>query len=137
MVYAVAHIRGGGEMGRAWYQIHGAPWRPSATALLRRSHSPAATLSASISPTSPPTVSHSRATVATVPLLLPGKYLNKKNTFTDFCDVAEHLTKTGWTAPDRLACIGRSAGGLLMGATLNLRPDLFRCCIAVRTEHGS
>lgn len=63
---------------------------------------------------------------------LHGKYLKKKNTFSDFCAVAQHLVDAGWTAPDRLACVGRSAGGLLMGATLNLRPDLFRCCIAVR-----
>lgn len=78
---AVAHIRGGGEMGREWYEKQ-------------------------------------------------GKYLTKLNTFRDFIDVAEHLVSTGWTQPSKLAISGRSAGGLLMGATLNMRPDLFRCVIA-------
>lgn len=81
LVYAVAHIRGGGEMGRHWYQLE-------------------------------------------------GKYLQKKNTFSDFCDVAAHLVAQGWTAPNKLACMGRSAGGLLMGAVINMRPDLFRVCLA-------
>jgi oligopeptidase B len=76
MVFAIAHIRGGGEMGRPWYES--------------------------------------------------GKFLNKKNTFTDFIACAEHLIREGWTASDRLAIAGGSAGGLLMGAVLNLRPDLFR-----------
>ena len=78
---AVAHIRGGGEMGRDWYEKQ-------------------------------------------------GKYLTKLNTFHDFIDVAEHLVSTGWTQTSKLAISGRSAGGLLMGATLNMRPDLFRCVVA-------
>jgi oligopeptidase B len=78
---AIAHIRGGGEMGREWYEKQ-------------------------------------------------GKYFTKLNTFYDFIDVAEHLVSTGWTQPSRLAISGRSAGGLLMGATLNMRPDLFRCVVA-------
>jgi oligopeptidase B len=78
---AVAHIRGGGEMGREWYEKQ-------------------------------------------------GKYLTKLNTFYDFIDVAEHLISTGWTQQSKLAISGRSAGGLLMGATLNMRPDLFRCVVA-------
>jgi oligopeptidase B len=79
-VYAVAHIRGGGEMGRPWY--------------------------------------------------LDGKLLNKRNTFTDFTDCAEHLVKEGWTEPGRIAARGASAGGLLMGAVANLRPDLFGTVLA-------
>lgn len=79
-VFAIAHIRGGSEMGRAWYE--------------------------------------------------GGRMLNKKNTFTDFVACAEHLVAEGFTAPDKLACQGRSAGGLLMGAVVNLRPDLFRAVIA-------
>ena len=55
-----------------------------------------------------------------------GKYLTKMNTFTDFCDCAEHLVRAGWCTASRLAIEGRSAGGLLMGAVLNLRPDLFK-----------
>ena len=78
---AIAHIRGGGEMGREWYEKQ-------------------------------------------------GKYFTKLNTFHDFIDVAEHLVSTGWTQPSKLAISGRSAGGLLMGATLNMRPDLFRCVVA-------
>ena len=78
---AVAHIRGGGELGRDWYEKQ-------------------------------------------------GKYLTKLNTFYDFIDVAEHLVSTGWTQPNKLAISGRSAGGMLMGSTLNMRPDLFRCVIA-------
>ena len=78
---AVAHIRGGGELGRDWYEKQ-------------------------------------------------GKYLTKLNTFHDFIDVAEHLAATGWTQPSSLAISGRSAGGLLMGAVTNMRPDLFRCVIA-------
>lgn len=76
MVFAMAHIRGGGEMGRLWYDH--------------------------------------------------GKLLSKLNTFTDFIASAEHLIATGWTAADRLAIAGGSAGGLLIGTVLNMRPDLFR-----------
>jgi len=78
VVVAIAHIRGGGEMGRHWYEN--------------------------------------------------GKYLFKKNTFNDFIASAEHLITTGFTAKDKLAISGGSAGGLLMGAVLNLRPDLFKAC---------
>jgi oligopeptidase B len=78
---AVAHIRGGGELGRDWYEKM-------------------------------------------------GKYTTKMNTFHDFIDVAESLVATGWTQPNCLAITGRSAGGLLMGAVLNMRPDLFRCVVA-------
>lgn len=79
-VYAVAHIRGGQEMGRQWYDN--------------------------------------------------GKLLNKKNTFTDFIACAEHLVNEKYTAPERLVIEGGSAGGLLMGAVTNLRPDLFCSVIA-------
>ncbi|MGV3522964.1 MAG: S9 family peptidase [Candidatus Sericytochromatia bacterium] len=79
-VYAIAHIRGGEEMGRRWYEN--------------------------------------------------GKLLNKRNTFTDFISVAEHLIAQGYTRPDQLAIEGGSAGGLLMGAVSNLRPDLFQSVIA-------
>ena len=79
-VFAVAHVRGGGEMGRRWYEN--------------------------------------------------GKMLHKKNTFTDFVACAEHLVETGHAAADRLVVRGGSAGGLLVGAVLNLRPDLFRAAIA-------
>lgn len=79
-VFAVAHIRGGSEMGRAWYEN--------------------------------------------------GKLLNKKNTFTDFVAAAETLIAAGYTRPDKLVIMGRSAGGLLMGAVTNLRPDLFAGVIA-------
>ncbi len=74
-VYAIAHVRGGGEMGEPWHD--------------------------------------------------DGKLLNKRNTFTDFIACAEHLIATGYADPDRLAISGGSAGGLLIGAVLNLRPDLF------------
>ncbi|MCB0184987.1 MAG: S9 family peptidase, partial [Caldilineaceae bacterium] len=80
MVYAIAHIRGGGEMGRPWY--------------------------------------------------LNGKLLHKMNTFTDFVDCAQSLVDAGVTAPETLTVMGRSAGGLLMGAVVNLRPDLFKAVIA-------
>ncbi|MEM1000724.1 MAG: S9 family peptidase [Bacteroidota bacterium] len=76
LIFAIAHIRGGGEMGRAWYEN--------------------------------------------------GKFLFKKNTFSDFIAVAEHLITTGVTARDRLGIMGGSAGGLLMGAVINMRPDLFK-----------
>eukprot|EP00976_Prorocentrum_cordatum_P038541 784375-Prorocentrum_minimum.AAC.1 len=59
-----------------------------------------------------------------------GKYLTKMNTFTDFCDCAEHLVRAGWCTADKLAIEGRSAGGLLMGVVLNLRPDLFKVALA-------
>lgn len=76
VVYAVAHVRGGGEMGRGWYE--------------------------------------------------QGRLAAKENTFSDFVACADHLVETGWVAPDRLAAEGRSAGGLLMGAVLNLAPERFR-----------
>ncbi|MEA3056343.1 MAG: oligopeptidase [Actinomycetota bacterium] len=78
--FAIAHIRGGGEMGRRWY--------------------------------------------------LDGKYLDKRNTFTDFVACARHLVDEGWTAPAQLAIRGGSAGGLLMGAVVNLAPDLFGAVVA-------
>ena len=55
---------------------------------------------------------------------------NKRNTFTDFIAAAEHLIAAGYTAPDRLVINGGSAGGLLMGAVTNLRPDLFHAVLA-------
>lgn len=79
-VYALAHVRGGQEMGRSWYE--------------------------------------------------DGKLLRKMNTFTDFIDVAEHLVEAGFTRPDRMYAQGGSAGGLLVGAVMNLRPDLFHGVIA-------
>jgi len=79
-VYAIAHIRGGGEMGRHWY--------------------------------------------------LDGKFLKKRNTFTDFIACAEHLVAEGWTTRGQLAIRGGSAGGLLMGAVVNAQPDLFGAVIA-------
>ncbi|CAL8468613.1 g8153 [Coccomyxa elongata] len=77
--YAIAHIRGGGDMGRQWYE--------------------------------------------------DGKFLKKKNTFTDFIAVAEHLIAHKYTRPSNLCIEGRSAGGLTMGAVLNMRPDLFNAAI--------
>ena len=59
-----------------------------------------------------------------------GTYLHKKNTFTDFIAAAEHLIERRYTAADRLCIQGRSAGGLLIGAVLNMRPDLFAAAIA-------
>jgi oligopeptidase B len=79
-VFAIAHIRGGGEMGRRWYDN--------------------------------------------------GKMLHKRNTFTDFIAVAEHLVAENYTSTDRLVIRGGSAGGLLMGAVTNLRPDLFKAVLA-------
>lgn len=61
---------------------------------------------------------------------LDGKFLKKKNTFTDFIAAGEHLVNQKYTNPDKLAIMGGSAGGLLMGATINMRPDLFNCCVA-------
>ncbi|MGH7539754.1 MAG: S9 family peptidase, partial [Gemmatimonadota bacterium] len=79
-VYAIAHVRGGEELGRSWYE--------------------------------------------------DGKLFKKKNTFTDFIDVAEFLVAEGYADPDRLFAMGGSAGGLLMGAVVNMRPDLWRGVIA-------
>jgi len=59
-----------------------------------------------------------------------GRMLNKMNTFTDFVAVAEHLVRQRYTSAARLAIQGGSAGGLLMGAVTNLRPDLFRVVVA-------
>ncbi|HEV7704364.1 MAG TPA: prolyl oligopeptidase family serine peptidase, partial [Gemmatimonadaceae bacterium] len=78
--YAIAHIRGGQEMGREWYD--------------------------------------------------DGKMMNKKNTFNDFVDVAEYLEKQKFTSADKMVANGGSAGGLLMGAVSNMRPDLFRAIVA-------
>ncbi len=80
VVVAYAHVRGGGEMGRAWYE--------------------------------------------------DGKLGKKLNTFTDFIACAEHLIQAGLTESAKLAALGVSAGGLLMGAITNLRPDLFQAVIA-------
>lgn len=79
-VYAIAHIRGGSEMGRYWYDT--------------------------------------------------GKMLHKKNTFTDFIACGEHVLAKGYTEAGKLFCAGGSAGGLLMGAVLNMRPDLFEGVVA-------
>src|SRR2546423_10130809 len=79
VVTAVAHIRGGGEMGKAWHDA--------------------------------------------------GKMMNKKTTFTDFITCAEDLVKRGYGSKYRRVIEGRSAGGLLMGAVLNMRPDLFKAAI--------
>jgi oligopeptidase B len=80
MVYAVAHIRGGQEMGRAWYD--------------------------------------------------DGHLLKKRNTFTDFIDVTRGLVKQGYAAKGRVAAMGGSAGGLLMGAVANMAPQDYRVMIA-------
>ncbi len=79
VVYAIAHIRGGGEMGEAWHE--------------------------------------------------GARMLTKKNTFTDFVACADYLVANKYAARERLAIEGRSAGGLLVGATLNLRPDLCRAAL--------
>lgn len=79
-VYAIAHIRGGQEMGRQWYE--------------------------------------------------DGKMFKKKNTFTDFIDCAEFLIEEKYTTSEHLFASGGSAGGLLMGAVVNMRPDLFKGVIA-------
>ncbi|MEI6815306.1 MAG: S9 family peptidase [Bacteroidota bacterium] len=60
-----------------------------------------------------------------------GKLMNKMNTFTDFIACAEHLIKEQYTSSDRLAIMGGSAGGLLMGAVVNLRPELFKVVIGM------
>ena len=78
--FAIAHIRGGEEMGRHWYE--------------------------------------------------DGKLLNKKNTFYDFIDCGEYLIKEKYAAPDQLYAQGGSAGGLLMGAVMNMRPDLWKGVVA-------
>ena len=59
-----------------------------------------------------------------------GKLLHKKNTFTDFITCAEHLIAEKYTASDKLVIQGGSAGGLLMGAVTNMRPDLFHAVVA-------
>jgi len=59
-----------------------------------------------------------------------GKMLKKKNTFTDFIAAADHLVKEKYTAKDRLVITGGSAGGLLMGAVMNMRPDLFKAVVS-------
>lgn len=59
-----------------------------------------------------------------------GKLMNKMNSFTDFICCAEHLIQEGYTSRGRLAIYGRSAGGLLIGAVLNMRPDLFKAALA-------
>ncbi|WP_285180420.1 prolyl oligopeptidase family serine peptidase, partial [Mycobacterium tuberculosis] len=59
-----------------------------------------------------------------------GKKLTKKNTFTDFVRVTEHLIEAGWADPARIAALGGSAGGLLMGAVANLAPALYAGVVA-------
>jgi oligopeptidase B len=59
-----------------------------------------------------------------------GRMMKKLNTFTDFIAAAEHLVAEKWTSPDRLVIEGGSAGGLLMGAVANLRPDLFKAVVS-------
>jgi oligopeptidase B len=61
---------------------------------------------------------------------IDGRMLNKINSFTDFIACAEHLIEDGYTSSDRLVVRGRSAGGLLMGAITNMRPDLFKVVVA-------
>jgi oligopeptidase B len=80
VVFVIAHIRGGGELGRHWYE--------------------------------------------------DGKKLSKKNTFTDFIAATDWLTQSGWVAPDRIAALGGSAGGLLMGAVANLAPEKYAAIVA-------
>jgi len=81
VVFAIAHVRGGGELGRHWYEKG-------------------------------------------------GKYLQKRNTFSDTVACAERLIELNLTQPAKLGLEGRSAGGLLVGAVLNMRPDLFKAAIA-------
>lgn len=78
--FAIAHVRGGEEMGRYWYE--------------------------------------------------DGKLLKKKNTFFDFIDCGEFLVKEGYTSSEKMFALGGSAGGLLVGAVINYRPDLFKGVIA-------
>jgi oligopeptidase B len=78
--YAIAHVRGGEELGRSWYE--------------------------------------------------DGKLLKKKNTFTDFIACAEYLIAVKYTSPHKLCIAGGSAGGLLIGAVINMRPDLFQAAVA-------
>ena len=59
-----------------------------------------------------------------------GKLLDKENTFTDFIACAEHLVQEGYASPQKLVAVGGSAGGMLMGAVANMRPDLFRAIVA-------
>jgi oligopeptidase B len=59
-----------------------------------------------------------------------GRMLKKRNTFTDFIAAAEHLIAEKWTSPERLVIEGASAGGLLMGAVVNLRPDLWKAVVS-------
>ena len=80
VIFVVAHIRGGGEMGRAWYD--------------------------------------------------QGKKLHKKNSFTDFVAATEHVAASGWVNPARIAAMGGSAGGLLMGAVANLAPEKYKAIVA-------
>jgi oligopeptidase B len=80
VIFAMAYIRGGGEMGEEWRD--------------------------------------------------DGRMMSKMNTFYDFIDCAEYLVKNKYTSSDRLVIQGRSAGGMLMGAVTNLRPDLFKAVIA-------
>ncbi|MNJ99752.1 Protease 2 [compost metagenome] len=79
-VYAMAHIRGGSEMGREWFEN--------------------------------------------------GRTVNKKNTFTDFIDTTEYLVNNKYASPRRVYAMGGSAGGLLMGAIMNMRPDLYTGIVA-------
>lgn len=79
-VFAIAHVRGGGELGEAWYRA--------------------------------------------------GKLANKQNSFSDFIACAEHLCAEGYSTPQQTVISGGSAGGLLMGAVLNQRPQQFAACIA-------
>ena len=59
-----------------------------------------------------------------------GKFLNKRNTFTDFIACAKHVIANGYTVPEKMSMEGRSAGGLLMGAVLNMAPELFKAAVA-------
>ncbi|KDP40467.1 hypothetical protein JCGZ_24466 [Jatropha curcas] len=79
-IFAIAHVRGGGEMGRQWYEN--------------------------------------------------GKFLKKKNTFTDFITCAEYLIGEKYCSKEKLCIEGRSAGGLLIGSVLNMKPDQFKAAIA-------
>jgi oligopeptidase B len=79
-VFVLAHIRGGGDLGKRWHD--------------------------------------------------EGRMMSKKNTFTDFIAAAEAVIEQRWTTKERLAIEGGSAGGLLMGAVTNMRPDLFACVVS-------